>query len=43
VHHGDPFTVAPGAPVIRPVPPLTSREAPTQPPGRTPTRRRTPQ
>jgi alpha,alpha-trehalose phosphorylase len=43
VHHGEPFTVAPGAPVIQLIPPLISREAPTQPPGRAPARRRAPQ
>ena len=42
VHHGEPITVAPGAPTTVPIPPLRLVSAPavTQPPGREPVRRR---
>jgi alpha,alpha-trehalose phosphorylase len=40
VHHGATVTLAPGEPVMRPIPEPPSREAPAQPPGRAPTRRR---
>ena len=39
-HHGQPFTVTVERPVTRPIPPAPALEAPTQPPGRTPARRR---
>jgi alpha,alpha-trehalose phosphorylase len=38
-HHGEPLTVTPEAPVIRPVPPAPVRPRPSQPPGREPVRR----
>jgi len=39
-HHGERLVVAPGEPEDRPIPPVTPRPAPTQPPGRAPVRRR---
>jgi alpha,alpha-trehalose phosphorylase len=39
VHHGERFTLGPGSPVTRAVPPAPRRPAPEQPPGRTPPRR----
>jgi alpha,alpha-trehalose phosphorylase len=39
-HHGEPIVVECGAPVTCPIPPIQPRPAPTQPPGRAPTRRR---
>lgn len=41
-HHGATITLVPDEPVTRPVPKPLSREAPTQPPGRAPARRRPP-
>jgi alpha,alpha-trehalose phosphorylase len=35
-HHGDDFTLRPGAPEVRDVPPATRRPRPAQPPGRAP-------
>jgi alpha,alpha-trehalose phosphorylase len=40
-HHGEPITIAVGAPVTRPIPPAPVRPAPSQPPGREPLRRGT--
>jgi alpha,alpha-trehalose phosphorylase len=40
-HHGATVTLAPDEPVTRPIPKLPVREAPAQPPGRAPARRRT--
>ena len=39
-HHGAAVTLAPGEPVVRPIPETGAREAPAQPPGRAPARRR---
>jgi alpha,alpha-trehalose phosphorylase len=39
IHHGERFTLAPGAPEVRPVPPAPHRPPPRQPPGRAPRRR----
>jgi alpha,alpha-trehalose phosphorylase len=39
LHHGEPFTLAPGSPETRPVAPPPRRAAPEQPPGRSPPRR----
>jgi alpha,alpha-trehalose phosphorylase len=39
-HHGDNVTLVPDEPVTRPIPEPSSREAPAQPPGRAPARRR---
>jgi alpha,alpha-trehalose phosphorylase len=39
VHHGESFTVAPGSPDTRPVPPAPRRAAPEPPPQRSPPRR----
>ncbi len=39
-HHGERVTVEPGTPVTLPIPPITPRPAPKQPPGREPMRRR---
>jgi alpha,alpha-trehalose phosphorylase len=39
-HHGDAVTIAPDEPVTRDIPPSRAREAPRQPPGRAPARRR---
>ena len=39
-HHGASVTLMPDEPVTRPIPEPPSREAPAQPPGRAPTRRR---
>jgi alpha,alpha-trehalose phosphorylase len=39
-HHGEPIELRRDRPVIRPVPPASERETPTQPPGRAPARRR---
>jgi alpha,alpha-trehalose phosphorylase len=41
-HHGEDLTVEPGQAVSRPIPPAPAREAPTQPRGRAPARRRPP-
>jgi alpha,alpha-trehalose phosphorylase len=38
-HHGEPLTVADGAPQTRPIPAAPERERPRQPPGREPRRR----
>jgi alpha,alpha-trehalose phosphorylase len=38
-HHGESLTVTDAAPIARPIPPVRSREPPTQPPGREPRRR----
>jgi alpha,alpha-trehalose phosphorylase len=38
-HHDERFTVTAGAPETRSIPPVTPREAPTQPPGRAPPHR----
>ncbi|MBD0317026.1 MAG: glycoside hydrolase family 65 protein [Thermoleophilia bacterium] len=38
VHHGEAFTVSPGVPEQRPVPPVPPRAKATQPPGRSPPR-----
>ena len=35
-HHGETLTLSKNDPVTRPIPPVTEREAPTQPPGREP-------
>jgi alpha,alpha-trehalose phosphorylase len=40
-HHGEPLTVA-GRRVVRPIRAAPAREAPSQPPGRAPLRRRPP-
>jgi alpha,alpha-trehalose phosphorylase len=39
-HHGETFTVTAAEPVMRAIPPAETRDAPTQPPGRAPVRRR---
>jgi alpha,alpha-trehalose phosphorylase len=39
-HYDEKIQVAPGTPVIRPIPPITPKENPTQPPGREPLARR---
>ncbi|MFL5820389.1 MAG: glycoside hydrolase family 65 protein [Solirubrobacteraceae bacterium] len=39
-HHREALTVSPGEAVTRPIPPVSSRAAPAQPPGRAPARRR---
>jgi len=39
-HYGETISVAPDAPVTRPIPLITPGEAPKQPPGRAPARRR---
>jgi alpha,alpha-trehalose phosphorylase len=39
VHHGEPVTLAPGEPEVRPVPSAPHRPPPRQPPGREPRRR----
>jgi alpha,alpha-trehalose phosphorylase len=39
LHHGEPFTLAPGSPETRSVAPPPRRAAPEQPPGRSPPRR----
>ena len=39
-HHGDAVTIAPDEPATREIPALPRREAPKQPPGRAPARRR---
>ena len=41
-HHGDPVVLEPDQTLELKIPPLTPRPAPTQPPGREPTRRRPP-
>ena len=41
-HHGEQVTVSRGRPVTRPIPPPPTLEAPTQPRGRAPARRRAP-
>ena len=41
-HHGEQITVTRERPITRPIPPLAAREAPRQPPGRTPARRERP-
>ncbi|HTU97391.1 MAG TPA: glycoside hydrolase family 65 protein [Solirubrobacteraceae bacterium] len=41
-HHGDDVTIEPGKTVERAIPRLQPRPAPTQPPGRVPTKRRPP-
>jgi alpha,alpha-trehalose phosphorylase len=38
-HHGEPAALIVGESLTRPIPPLLAREAPSQPHGRTPTRR----
>jgi alpha,alpha-trehalose phosphorylase len=38
-HHGEPFRLAPGESVQRPIPPPPNRQRPSQPPGREPFRR----
>jgi alpha,alpha-trehalose phosphorylase len=38
-HHDEPFTLTSGTPVARPLPPITPREPPKQPPGRAPRHR----
>jgi alpha,alpha-trehalose phosphorylase len=38
-HHGERVTVAPGQPLVMPIPQAPAREAPIQPPGRAPARR----
>ena len=43
VHHGERATVEVDSPLVRPLPPVPEREAPTQPAGRAPARRRPPQ
>ena len=40
MHHGEPFTLAPGEPVTRPIGRIVAPPAPTQPAGREPQRRR---
>jgi alpha,alpha-trehalose phosphorylase len=35
-HHGEDFTLEPGAPQVHPVPPVPRRKRPAQPPGRSP-------
>jgi alpha,alpha-trehalose phosphorylase len=42
VHHSEPITVTAGPPLSLPIPELTAGEAPKQPAGRSPARRRTP-
>ncbi|MFZ0089459.1 MAG: glycosyl hydrolase family 65 protein [Solirubrobacteraceae bacterium] len=42
VHHGEPATVAPDETLTLDIPPLREREAPRQPPGRAPVKRRPP-
>jgi alpha,alpha-trehalose phosphorylase len=39
-HHGEAVTVTPGDALVRPIPPAPDLRTPTQPPGRTPPRRR---
>jgi alpha,alpha-trehalose phosphorylase len=39
LHHGESFTVGPGSPQTRPVPPAPRLPPPEQPPGRAPPRR----
>jgi alpha,alpha-trehalose phosphorylase len=41
-HHDEHVTVEPGKTLERPIPPLVARPAPSQPPGRAPTKRRPP-
>jgi alpha,alpha-trehalose phosphorylase len=41
-HHGEALVLSPGSPVTRPIPPVTPRPSPTQPPGRAPVSRRPP-
>jgi alpha,alpha-trehalose phosphorylase len=40
-HHGTPVMLAPGEPVVQPMPAVTPRDRPRQPRGREPARRRT--
>ena len=42
VHHGESATVEIGGPLTLPIPPAPERQAPTQPAGRSPLRRRPP-
>jgi alpha,alpha-trehalose phosphorylase len=41
-HYGEPVMLSSAKPCVRPIPPLESRAAPRQPPGREPVRRRPP-